>query len=621
MNGPEIKALPKELADMIAAGEVVERPLSIVKELVENSLDAGSTSVTVEISKGGKEYIRVTDNGCGIEKAQIGLAFMRYATSKLRTESDLSAIRTLGFRGEALASIAAVSRTELISRPAGQKMGARVRIEGSEILETEDAACEEGTTIIVRDLFYNVPARLKFLKPDNTESSLITDYVSKMAIAYPGVRIRLISNGTILFSTPGKNSLYQAILTVFSPKMTQSLLSLASDNGSMQIKGYISSPTYSEKNRRKQIFFVNGRLIKSRLLDQAVADAYSDKLFEGQYPAVFLFLSVDPSSIDVNIHPNKTEIRFFEERPVSDFVIRAIRSCLLDPKALEVRTEKEPKEPQLTYPEEQEEDTATGYDEALTESVSFAESIQNDTDRTDSLEPVIIRTLGEERTSPLNSYFKELREEETRSQGVQEEIFEYNVSKRLKFSDLEYVGDFLNTYLILKDQDGLYLIDQHAAHERVMYEKLLKSFNGDQNAAQQLLVPFVLELDAVSVLAAGEAVVMLESLGFEMREFGTSSFAVSAVPEFMDLSEAEDFLEEFFAAASENCFNLQAKKEAITMRSCKSAVKAHDRLSYEEVIKLLAELDKCENPYSCPHGRPTFMKFTEYELEKLFKRK
>ena len=585
-----IRALPGSVADKIAAGEVVERPLSIVKELVENSIDAGATSLTVEISAGGKEYIRVTDNGCGIPKDQLELAFMRYATSKLQTEEDLDSIETLGFRGEALASIAAVSRTELITKTAGSKTGARIRLAASEILSIEDAACDDGTTIIVRDLFYNVPARQKFLKPDNTESALVTDYVSKMALAYPGVRMRLISNGSVLFSTPGKNSLYQSILTVYSARIASGLIQVAREEGYMRLTGYVSDASHSERNRKRQVFFVNGRLIKSRILEQAVADAYSDKLFEGQYPAVFLFLELDPRTLDVNIHPHKTEVRFYQEIQISEFIVRSIRKALLDPKALEIKTET-----------------------VRTETVVLPTA-------TRPAEPQYVITA-----EPVKKYtelFSTIRkEEQERETQVQEEIFEYNVEKRLSFASLTFVGQAFDTYLILKDADGLYLMDQHAAHERVMYETLMGNFNSSENASQQLLAPFIKELGIAEVQASSYAVNLLDDLGFELREFGPSSYMVSAIPGFMDLAEAEAFLDEFFAAAADNRTNVQAKKDAITMRSCKSAVKAHDHLSLPEIKQLLSDLDRCENPFSCPHGRPTFVKFTEYELEKMFKRK
>ncbi len=614
MNERIIRALPRDVADKIAAGEVVERPLSIVKELVENSIDAGAASITVEIQKGGKEYIRVTDNGCGIPKDQLELAFMRYATSKLHTEEDLDDIETLGFRGEALASIAAVSRTELITKTAGARTGARISLAASEILSIEDAACEEGTTIIVKDLFFNVPARLKFLKPDNTESSLVTDYVSKMAIAYPAVRMRLVSNGSILFSTPGRNSLKQAILTVYSAKTMQGLVEVAYEDGPFRISGYTSSPTVFEKTRRKQVFFVNGRLVKSRLLEQALADAYHDKLFDGQYPSAFLFLELDPRTLDVNIHPHKTEIRFYQEKEVHEFVMRSVRKALLNPQAMEVRT--------VQGEASNAEDTAWNADIPDNTEEQEAASDQN-------VSPVVlpsaapkIEYVGEENASPYKDIFARMRQEErVQESAVQEEVFTYNAPQGFKFSGLAYIGQAFSTYLVLKDADGLYIMDQHAAHERVMFEKLLGRFNSEPDAAQQLIAPIVVELGYADMQAAPAAAEMLTQMGFELKEFGPSSYAVTAVPGCMQLTEAEGFLTEFFEAASETRMALQAKREAITMRSCKSAVKAHDRLSPEEVKQLLSDLDKCENPYSCPHGRPTFLKFTEYELEKMFKRK
>ncbi len=606
-----IVQLPEEVAGKIAAGEVVERPLSVVKELLENSLDAGASSVTIEINKGGKEYIRVTDNGCGIPKDQLEIAFSRHATSKLRTTDDLDAIDTLGFRGEALASIASVSRTELVSRPAGQKLGARICIDSSSIVSMEDAACEEGTTIIVKDLFCSIPARLKFLKPDNTESALITDYVSKMAIAWPQVRIRLISNGSTLFTTPGRNSLKQAIMTVYSPKMCAGLLELAADDGSMQVKGYISSPTYYEKNRRRQVFFVNGRLIKSKLLENAVSDAYSDKLFEGMYPAVFIFLTVDPSQLDVNIHPHKTEVRFYQEKEVGDFLIKSIRRTLLDPRAMEVRTVL----PESTDPELPADATPEQRNVFISPAIADGSNEQDLPSDVLSAGPVSIAS-----DPAYDDFFKELRAVSEENEQVQEEIFEYNTSNRLLFSGLSIVGQFRDTYLILKDQDGLYILDQHAAHERVMYEKLVRSFNADVTASQQLLVPVVKDVGISEMQQAESAVDALLELGFDIKPFGPAAFAISAVPGFMDMFEAEDFIDEFFTAAAEGR-NVQARKDQIISRSCKSAVKAHDHLSDDEIRALLLDLDRCENPYSCPHGRPTFVKFTEYELERMFRRK
>ena len=627
MNERIIRALPRDVADKIAAGEVVERPLSIVKELVENSIDAGATSITVEIQKGGKEYIRVTDNGCGIPKDQLELAFMRYATSKLHTEEDLDDIETLGFRGEALASIAAVSRTELITKTAGARTGARISLAASEIFSIEDAACEEGTTIIVKDLFFNVPARLKFLKPDNTESSLVTDYVSKMAIAYPAVRMRLVSNGSILFSTPGRNSLKQAILTVYSAKTMQGLVEVAYEEGAFRIRGYTSSPTVFEKTRRKQVFFVNGRLVKSRLLEQALADAYHDKLFDGQYPSAFLFLELDPRTLDVNIHPHKTEIRFYQEKEVHEFVMRSVRKALLNPQAMEVRTiQGETSNPAALS----EDNNIADLPERSGWSAEILDKNEDNEGAADLNKASVVlpssgpkvEYVGEANASPYKDIFARMRQEErVQETAVQEEVFTYTAPQGFKFSGLSYIGQAFSTYLVFKDADGLYIMDQHAVHERVMFEKLLGRFNSEPDAAQQLLAPIVVELGYADMQAAPAAAEMLSQMGFELKEFGPASYAVTAVPGCMQLTEAEDFLTEFFEAASETRMALQAKRDAITMRSCKSAVKAHDRLSPEEVKQLLSDLDKCENPYSCPHGRPTFLKFTESELEKMFKRK
>lgn len=582
MNEPIIRALPKELAGKIAAGEVVERPLSIVKELLENSIDAGATSLTVEISKGGKEYIRVSDNGCGIPKAQLKLAFTRYATSKISTDEDLDNIGTLGFRGEALASIASVSYVELLSKTAGAKSGARIRLSAGEADSVEDAACEEGTTVIVRDLFFNTPARLKFLKPDNTEAALITDFVSKMALAYPGIRLRMISNGNILFSTPGLGDVYQSILTVYSPQIARSLIQLneADERSGMSIKGYISAPAESKTNRRWQIFFVNGRLVKNKALEDALSEAYRDKLFEGRYPLAFIFLELPFSELDVNIHPHKSEIRFYKEEEVKAFAIRAVRNALLNPEALDYKAQK---------------------------GISSSS---------------IISLYTEEEIPGTENIFKVLREKSDREEVLmQEEIPEFTQSsagREFYFRNLEFIGQAFDTYLICKDAANIYFIDQHAAHERILYEKLLANFNGAPNPSQPLLTPLLIELTGARKLEAENSLPLLRGLGFELGDFGPSSYRIEAIPSCMDMSEAEDFINAFFEDSSGR---LQMKEKEIISKSCKAAVKAHDRLSQAEVQKLFEDLDNCENPFSCPHGRPVFVRFSEYETDRMFKRK
>ncbi|MBR5315268.1 MAG: DNA mismatch repair endonuclease MutL, partial [Firmicutes bacterium] len=323
-----IKVLDKTVADKIAAGEVIERPVSIVKELVENAIDSGGDSVVVEIKNGGKSYIRVTDNGCGIPADQVETAFLRHATSKIETAKDLDAILTLGFRGEALASIAAVTHTELITKTKDAKMGTKVLIHGSEVLSNSGTGCPDGTTIVVTDLFYNTPARQKFLKSDAAESGQIIDLMSQIALAYPNIKFRFINNGNIMFSTLGNGDVKAAILAVYKMKEYQDLVPVDYSNGKAKVTGYISRPSLSRTNRRNQIFFVNGRVVSSKVIDRGVTLGYKERLFDGRYPVCFLFIETDPGCLDVNIHPNKREVRFDQEEEIVQLVGNAIKTAL-----------------------------------------------------------------------------------------------------------------------------------------------------------------------------------------------------------------------------------------------------------------------------------------------------
>ena len=614
-----IRALPRELSDKIAAGEVVERPVSIVKELIENALDAGASSVTCEIRKGGKDYIRVTDNGCGIPSGEVELAFMRYATSKIATEDDLNAIGTLGFRGEALASIAAVSRTELITKPADQTTGTRIRIEGGVCEEITEAACEDGTTIVVTDLFYNTPARRKFLKPDNAEASLISDYVSKMALAYPNVRFRLVSNGTILYSTLGKGDLRAAILTLYSSQMAKGLVSVegkAASDGERSLAGFVSAPAYSRNNKRMQVFFVNGRWVKSKVMEDALEEAFSDKLFEGRHPAAFLFLEVDPRSVDVNIHPHKTEIKFYDERGVSDFMIRAIRSSLLKQEGV---AEASP----IARPLLREAETvyAKPYDNQASEDIPDI-AVTNIVD-INSLQ----ETSAPQRTENL---FARIREESDRAQlQVQEEMIPYHSDTeepeteepRFLFSSLTIIGEAFATYIIAKDEDHVYMVDQHAAHERILYEEFLKIFRGAEAPSQPILAPILLQMGAVNKASLTERLQLLRTLGYRIEEFGMGDVIVKEIPSCMGLQEAEDFAIHILQQDTVKAADIQLKREELTSNACKAAIKGGDHLDPEEMRELFVRLDRCENPFSCPHGRPTLIRFSQSDLERQFKRK
>ncbi len=655
-----IRPLPKDIADKIAAGEVVERPLSIVKELIENALDAASRSITVEIRKGGKEYIRVSDNGMGIAEDQIELAFKRYATSKVYTDEDLNSISTLGFRGEALASIASVARVELVSKPKDQKTGKRIVINGGIIEAIEPAACQDGTTIVVSDLFFNIPARRKFLKADNVETALISEFISKEAIAYPNVKFRYQNGSTILFSTLGNGSLKQAIQTVYDPRISTGLLPVAFkiESRGMELLGYISPPMNSLSSRRYQIFFVNGRLVRSKMLENAVSKAYSDKLFEGRYPAAFLFLKLRPETIDVNIHPAKTEIRFYQEQDVSDFVNECLRRSLLNPSAAEVKA---PRTSEAAFRQEgtaasgQTASPASKLASGQTASPAFkptstktaaqtarpAESSPSNTAADIqkqypapqiSFKPGQLSLTQEEKEGPAyvnvtqsNSFFSNLRKQrDDRAKAsetqVQEDLGIEAPAGMLRFSSLEYLGSVFSTYLLTRDKASMYIIDQHAAHERILYEELMRRFKGAGSDSQILLIPYVIRLQPAVKQAAMEIIPELNTAGYLIEDFGPAELVVKEVPSCFSEWESESFLDSVLNADELAPGIPELKKTEIISNACKAAVKAGDSLNPEEAKALLKDLDRCENPYSCPHGRPTFLRFTQKELERLFKR-
>lgn len=593
----KIKLLPKEISDKIAAGEVVERPLSIVKELMENSIDAGATAIVLEIRNGGKSYIRVTDDGWGIEKEDVPMAFARYATSKISTEEDLYAISSLGFRGEALASIAAVSKVELITKVRNSKTGTKVLFEGGHCLEIRDTACEEGSTVIITDLFYNTPVRKKFLKPDNTESALIIEFVSKMALAYPQIKIRLINNGSILFSTQGKGNLYQCILTVYSKKTAAGLIEINAKDESrgLELKGYVSSPDQSRTNQKQQIFFVNGRWIKSKIIESAVKEAYSDKLFEGRYPSAFLFLTVEPHQLDVNIHPNKTEVLFFDEKNIREFIIRCLRGALLQEKAA----------PSMGGTFKPAAGTPISKDFPSQEQVNIKSLLL-------SLKP-----------ESHDRFFAELRDEKSQPEcDFKENSREYGISERFLFEGLDILGSIFATYVVACDDHSMYLVDQHAAHERILFEKIWSNFLKEDAAEQMLLSPFIVELASYQKVASGERLELLGKAGYHIEEFGPKELLVKSIPACMELKEAESFLYEVLETEPDDTKTPpQEKLNQLISSACKAAVKANDRLSQEEIRQLFIALDGTENPFSCPHGRPTFIKFSLSDMDKLFKRK
>ena len=591
-----IKVLEKNVADKIAAGEVIERPISIVKELVENALDAGADSIVVEIKNGGKSYIRVTDNGCGIPCEEAETAFLRHATSKIDSVSDLDAIDTLGFRGEALASISAVTRTELVTKTADSKTGTRLVLHGGNVIANEQTGCPDGTTIVVTDLFYNTPARLKFMKTDSAESGLIIDFISQMALAYKDVKFRLINNGRILFSTLGDGNRLNTILRVYSDVDARNMVPVSFSEGGLQIEGYISTPAFSKTTRGSQIYFVNGRVVSSKVIERGVTAGYKERLFEGRYPVVYLFLRVDPHTIDVNIHPNKREVRFDEEALVTDFISRAIKSALASRDAVV--------DAGNLFKDMDKKISASKVYEWVFEPFREKEPEHQVHKKTEKEDQVDIKQLLSTFENPVPSI----------------EIYEPQL-KPFDFSELEVTGVIFDTYITAVDGSNFYLIDQHAAHERIFYEKLVSEYESSEKARQPLLVPLIINVSLAVSENHFDWLDALTKMGFTIAEFGPGTYRITEIPMFMELSEAEDFVNQFIENIT-NSTNLSNKVviDKLIMMSCKAAVKANDKLSPEEVKALIKDLSSCVNPFSCPHGRPTFIRLTRYEIEKMFKR-
>lgn len=605
-----IRILDKSIADKIAAGEVIDRPVSIIKELLENSLDAEASSITVEIKNGGKSYIRVTDNGCGIGSDEVELAFMRHATSKISSEGDLDAINTLGFRGEALASICAVSRVELITKTASSKTGRKAVIEGSDLIENVPTGCPDGTTVTVRDLFYNLPARKKFLSSDSSETRRIIDMVSRIALSYGDVRINMISNGKSVFSTRGNGNILNNIISIYGSDIGRHLLPLEAAEGGFLLKGFVSSPAASAPSRSKQVFCVNGRIVSSKVLEKALEDGYREKLFHGRFPIAFLFLSMPPEKLDVNVHPTKKEIRFDDDFQVEDFVRAAVKRALNVKEALpQIKHEnilKETAADKNTSQYNTEADTPVFHEE---KNMYFPAS------KAEENEQVDIKSL-------LSDLRQKKEQEESEADIISQGLIPDAPRQRpFDFKDLEYIGVIFRTYILAADYDCFYLIDQHAAHERIFYEKLLEEYNSKDKPSQQLLLPLSFNASAGAVSAEASWINEISELGYKVEFFGNNTYIVREVPAFMELSEAEAFLEDFFIALDDRP-DLTDKRvlEKIIMRSCRSAVKGGDMLSEDEIQSLMRDLADCINPFSCPHGRPTFIRMTKYEIEKLFKR-
>ena len=620
----KINLLDKSVSDKIAAGEVIERPVSIVKELVENSIDAESDSIVVEIKKGGHDYIRVTDNGIGIEKDEIEKAFVRHATSKIERESDLENLITLGFRGEALASISAVTRMEVVSKTSDEKTGIRLNIHAGDIISKSQVGCPDGTTMIIRDLFFNTPARLKFMKSESSDTSQITIFMSNIAVGFPDISFRYVVNGKIVFTTDGKGNLNDTIIQVYNHNDFQNLIEIKDEIPGLKIRGFISRPSINRNTRKLQIYLVNGRVIESKIIDAAIEEGYRERLFEGRFPIAFLLLELDPKAIDVNIHPNKKVIKFDDEKRVKDFIADTIHSAITSADSM---------------PRPASENILN--DKIDKTSISVSHSVQYDLEKSDNSRDdcfVDIYAIPDHNSTEQMSLASILREEgiarENLSQSIENVIskdsengisnFDMNHKDEIPWEDVRPIGVVFATYILATDDVYFYIIDQHAAHERIYYEKFVTNYidEGHSGSTTQLLaVGIVIDLTPQEESLIENKMSILQTLGFEIENFGPGSVIIRGVPDFMNMEEAEIFARNVIEDSDENAdIRNQIAIDKLITKSCKSAVKANDYLTDEEVSNLLNTLRNCKNPYSCPHGRPTIIKFSKYEMERMFKR-
>ena len=605
---PKILELEQCVADLIAAGEVVQRPASVVKELMENSVDSGAGIITVEIEKGGMTYIRVTDNGCGIAADDVKTAFLRHATSKLRDAEGLAAIGTLGFRGEALAAIAAVSRIELMTREYGANEGVSLTLEAGEVVDMLPVGCPEGTTIIVRDLFFNTPARQKFMKSDRAEASSISSVVLRSALSRPDISMRFIRDGKTEYHTPGDSKVDSCIYSLLGRDIEAGLLSAESSDESVTVSGYVSSPAVARGNRNYQFFFVNGRVIRSALLQSALEQAYKNTLPSGRFPSCVLFISIKPSDVDVNVHPAKTEIKFVSDKPVFDGVYYATLGAL-DKARIDVgsphlpagdftMTENAPVKNQESYDFNTHRDSGEAFKAMSVEDFRIARVTEPSVVYKSSKNPQLAQKL----IAPDNSKY-----DYSEFSGYQPSSPPYRV-----------IGEALNVYIIVEYQDSLWLIDKHAAHERIHFDALKNS--AFESMSESLISPVICRPgheDAAILLENAE---FLDKLGFTVESFGEDSVAVRHIPAEIDIGDTEAVLSEICDVLRHGGFSEPSKMDDI-LRSiaCKAAIKAGRASGFRELESLAAKVMSGEI-MCCPHGRPVAFEITKSTLDKGFGR-
>lgn len=631
-----IRILDKNVSDKIAAGEVVESPLSVVKELVENSIDAGAKNIAVQIKGNGSEYIRVSDDGCGIAGDEVETAFKRHATSKLEKFSDLNNLHTLGFRGEALASIAKVSGVIMYTKRREDSLGTELVLEAGEVIKKEDIAVDDGTGIIVQDLFFNIPARKKDLSYKRAKKNEIVEFINRMSIYYSDISFRLKVDEELLYVTEGNGNRRDVLAQIYGADYAARLVQVDEEAFGITVSGLVSPQGDSYKDTSRQVIFINGRAIRSAFLEGIIKREYSDIIMGERYPSYFLLVNLPGADIDVNIHPNKKEILFLDKAKVKNVIVKTLEKAfsgkeIIQSTPINADFKSFVKDDYVDIGSSKQSNIAEVFEKDSSEGFSYSAA----SSEADFREAINIGYRGHEgRESAFPPVDKDVSEEEAfreaiRCEQQRESLREVEhaavegkpVNLPYDIAVLEPMGVIFDTYILARDDEAFYMIDQHAAHERVFYEKLLGEFLSKDKDTQRLIAPIIKSLSAEADSNKKNIMLRLSELGFEVDDFGAKTLRIFGIPSFMKEEEAQGFLDDYLMSTQGFGYDEDERQlDRIASKACKAAVKGRDVLKGDEIKALILSLAKCKQPLACPHGRPTMIRMREYDIEKMFKR-
>ncbi len=620
-----IQVLDQETINKIAAGEVIERPSSVVKELVENAIDAGATAVTIEIKDGGISFIRITDNGSGISKDDIPMAFLRHSTSKIKSIEDLMNVSSLGFRGEALSSIAAVSQVELITKTADDFTGSRYVIEGGNEISLEEIGAPDGTTFIVRNLFYNTPVRRKFLKTAATEAGYVNALIEHLSLSHPDISFRFINNNQNKLHTSGNMNLKDIIYGVYGRDITSNLMEISGKTQDVEITGFIGKPVICRGNRGYENYYINGRYIKSSIITKAIEEAYKGYIMPHNYPFTAIHFKINPSIMDVNVHPTKMELRFSKNEFVYRFVLETVKECLANRElAARVKlTDSKPYQaPRIEPPRESfYNSTESSVKQKNVNENQTTGFIKNTTDYTKMPQTRLPEPFEIKRSAEMVKEDKKIYESEKKQEAEQLSMFDTPLMSEKAKADYRIIGQLFETYWLIEYEDKFYMMDQHAAHEKILYERFMNHLKVKDMDTQMIMPPVIIELNMQQEDAYKRNKQAFSRLGFEIEEFGGNAYKVTGLPAGLpNINLKQMLIDMIDGLTDDNSTDLDIITERVATMSCKAAVKGNNKLSFEEAKELIEELMQAENPYNCPHGRPTLIVMSKYEVERKFKR-